>query len=170
MLSKFPALAVIVASFLLFGPSAARAESQDGAALLKALDGTHVTLEEGLKASEIAGRPISAKFEIEGGRLQLSVYTASNDGFREALISTSTGIMMSAEKITDTNDLKDAGAQTEAMRAAKVPLLVAANKVATRTQGARLVGVTPVLVDGRPVAKVTMAKAGALTTVNEDIK
>src|ERR1051326_620750 len=99
MLSKFPALAVIVASFLLFGPSAARAESQDGAALLKALDGTHVTLEEGLKASEIAGRPISAKFEIEGGRLQLSVYTASNDGFREALISARHAIKLPSQTL-----------------------------------------------------------------------
>jgi hypothetical protein len=170
MLNKFSALVVIISSFLVLGVPAAQADTKDDAALMKALDGTQVTLEEGLKASEIAGNPISAKFEIEGGRLQLSVYTESNDGFREALISLNTGVLMSAKKISDTDDLKDAGAQTEAMRAAKVPLLDAAKKVTTRTQGSRIVSLTPALVDGRPVAKVTLAKTGALKTVNEDIK
>src|SRR5258708_7212056 len=66
MFRRVPELACIVASCVLLGHAAARADNQNDAALLKALDGTQVTLEEGLKASEIAGEPISAKFEIEG--------------------------------------------------------------------------------------------------------
>jgi hypothetical protein len=170
MLNRFSALVVIISLILVLGSPAARADAKDDAVLLKALDGLQVTLEDGLKASEVAGQPISAKFEIEGGRLQLSIYTASNDGFREALISTSTGVLMSAEKITDTDDLADAGAQTEAMRAATVPLLAVAKKAAAQTQGSRVVSVTPTQLGGRPVAKVTLVRAGALITVNEDIK
>jgi hypothetical protein len=72
---------------MLLGHPAARADNKNDAALLKALDSTHVTLEEGLKASEIAGEPISARFEIENGDPRLSVYTTSNDCYREVRIS-----------------------------------------------------------------------------------
>jgi len=37
--------------------------------------GARVPLERGLAASAGHGRPISAKFEMEQGKLQLSVYT-----------------------------------------------------------------------------------------------
>src|SRR6266567_2992594 len=170
MFGKTSAFVAIIALFLFVGPAATQADTKDDAALLKALDSTHVTLEEGLTASEVAGQPISAKFEIEGGRLRLSVYTVSGDGYREALVSTSTGVMMSAEKITDTGDLADAGAQNQAMRAAKVSLLAAAQMAATQTKGSRSISVMPMLLDGQPVAKVPLATGGALKSVNEDIK
>jgi hypothetical protein len=170
MLSKTPVFSCIIASFLLLGYPAARADTKTDAALLKALDGTQVTLEEGLKASEIAGEPISAKFEIEDGRLQLSVYTTSSDGYREVLVSMFTGVLMSAQKITDADDLAAARVQSDAIRAAKVSLRAATEKAATQSKGSRSVSVTPELLEGRPVAKVTLVKAGELTTVNEDIK
>jgi hypothetical protein len=34
-----------------------------------------VTLEQGLATSKKNGKPLSAKFEIENGKLQLSIYT-----------------------------------------------------------------------------------------------
>jgi hypothetical protein len=129
-----------------------------------------VTLEEGLKASEISGEPISAKFEIEDGHLQLSVYATANDGYREVLVSTSTGVLMSAEKITDADDLAAARAPSQAIRAAEVSLRTAAETAAAQTKGSRGVSVTPELLDGRPVAKVTLLKAGELTTVRQDIR
>jgi hypothetical protein len=51
------------------------------------------------------GRPISAKFEIAKGRLQLSVYAATGEGYAEVFISTSTGVLMATEKMTDSEDL-----------------------------------------------------------------
>ena len=170
MFRKIPMLVCIVASCVLLGHPVARADNKNDAALLKALDGTHVTLEEGLKASEIAGEPISAKFEIEDGHLQLSVYTTSNNGYREVLVSTQTGVLMSAEKITDSDDLAHARTQSLAIRAAKISLRTATETVASQTKGARSVSVTPELLDGRPVAKVTLVNAGQLTTVNQDIR
>jgi hypothetical protein len=43
--------------------------------LAEAMEDTTVTLQQGVTAAASVGRPISAKFEIEDGRLQLSIYT-----------------------------------------------------------------------------------------------
>src|SRR6266568_4148802 len=97
-------VAVIVAAGV---PAAASAETGDQAALARALQGTKTTLEAGLKTSEREGKPISAKFEIEDGKLQLSVYTEKSGGFAEAVLDPATGSTVKAEKITDNNDLKE---------------------------------------------------------------
>ena len=60
----------------------ARAEESDLAAAMK--DAT-ATLQGGIKASESEGIPLSAKFEIEDGKLQLSVYTMKGDSFMEVV-------------------------------------------------------------------------------------
>src|SRR5438552_2126737 len=44
-------------------------------ALIKLLDAAKINLQQGLAASEAQGQPISAKFEVDEGKLQLSVYT-----------------------------------------------------------------------------------------------
>jgi len=46
--------------------------SQERAQLAKALTGAKVTLHSGLQTSASQGKPISAKFEVEDGKLQLS--------------------------------------------------------------------------------------------------
>jgi hypothetical protein len=51
-----------------------RAEDNPGA-LAKALPEVSISLAEGLKLSEREGKPVSGKFELENGALQLSVYT-----------------------------------------------------------------------------------------------
>jgi hypothetical protein len=63
-----------------FGFQRAQA-AEDAAALAKALPETTVSLEQGLTTSEREGKPISGKFEIEDGALQLSVYTAKDGKF-----------------------------------------------------------------------------------------
>jgi hypothetical protein len=45
------------------------------------LDTAKINLQEGLAASEQQGKPISAKFEVDDGKLQLSVYTAKEGKF-----------------------------------------------------------------------------------------
>ena len=46
-------------------------ESQE--ALINLLDTSKINLQQGLAASEAQGQPISAKFEVDEGKLQLSV-------------------------------------------------------------------------------------------------
>ena len=57
------------------------AEGGDPAALAAAIKNATATLQGELKASEGQGTPISAKFEIEDGKLQLSVYTMKVNDF-----------------------------------------------------------------------------------------
>src|SRR6202047_1261113 len=47
---------------------------KDKAELATAVSGAKVTLEQGLMVSKKNGKPVSAKFEIENGKPQLSVY------------------------------------------------------------------------------------------------
>ena len=77
------------------------AEGGDEAALAAAMKNASATLQGGLKASEAQGTPISAKFEIEDGKLQLSIYTMKGNDFVEIVADPNTGAIAKAEKITD---------------------------------------------------------------------
>ena len=56
------------------GPAEPAMTDKDKAELATAVSGAKVTLEQGLMASKKNGKPVSAKFEIENGKPQLSVY------------------------------------------------------------------------------------------------
>ena len=56
---------------------------QGRVALAAALKNVKGTLESGLKAGERVGRPISAKFVVEDGTLQLSLLIVKDDGISE---------------------------------------------------------------------------------------
>jgi lipopolysaccharide export LptBFGC system permease protein LptF len=69
----------------------ARAEESDSAALAAAMKDATATLQGGIRASESEGTTISAKFEIEDGKLRLSVYTMKGDSFMEVVADPKTG-------------------------------------------------------------------------------
>jgi hypothetical protein len=71
--------------------------------LAVAMKSTTTTLQGGLRAQ---GTPISAEFEIEDGRLQLSVYTMKGDTLTEVVADSSKGAIKEAETIKDVDDLK----------------------------------------------------------------
>jgi hypothetical protein len=146
----------------------ASAES-DPAALATALKDTTTTLQGGLKASEREGTPISAKFEIEDGNLQLSVYTMKDDGFTEVVADPKSGAVKEAEKIKDADDLKDATTQKAAMAKAKVSLVVAAENAVKSNTGSRAVGIYPQLQNGHPVAEVTLLQGTTMKKVTEKL-
>jgi hypothetical protein len=68
------------------GLAQAADEAQEHAELAKALTGTKVYLQDGLMASASHGKPISAKFEVDNGKLQLSVYTMKGNSFSEVSV------------------------------------------------------------------------------------
>src|SRR5438270_6078938 len=133
----------------------ARAEG-DPAALAAAVNDTTATLQGGLKASEPEGTPISAKFEIDDGKLQLSVYTMKGTDFMEIVADPTTGAIAKAEKITDSDDLKAASSQKAAMARAKVPLLAVAETAVKANTGAQAVSIFPELNNGQAIAEVTL--------------
>jgi hypothetical protein len=134
-----------------------RAEDNPGA-LAKALPEASVSLDRGLKASEREGKPISGKYELEDGALQLSVYTMKGDQFSEVIVDHKTGAIKKAEKITDPDDLKNAKEQSEAMANARLSLEKAVADATAANAGYSAVSVVPTLDGGKPVANITLMK------------
>jgi hypothetical protein len=149
------------------GTAPARAEGGDPAALAAALKDTAATLQGGLKASEREGTPISAKFEIEDGKLQLSVYTMKGDAFIEITEDPKADGTAKVEKITDAEDVEAAAAQKAAMAKAKLPLLAATETAVKANVGFRAVSIFPQLQDGHPVAEVTLVRGATFKKVME---
>src|SRR5437899_8994331 len=133
-------------------------DEQEGnqAAVAKAVLGARVPLERGLAASASHGRPISAKFEMEEGKLQLSAYTMKDGKFFEVIVDHNTGKVVKAEPIAEGEDYTASQTQSEAMAKAKVPLRAAVAQALRSNVGFRAVGVTPSLKNGRAAADVTL--------------
>jgi hypothetical protein len=171
MMSRAVQLVSIIAAIRFWGPAAvpAWAEEGDPAALAAAMKNATATLQGGLKASEAQGTPISAKFEIEDGKLQLSVYTMKGNDFMEVVADPKTGAIAKAEKITDAEDLKEATAQKAAMAKAKVPLLTAAETAVNANAGSRAVSIVPELKNGQATAEVTLLAGTTFKKVTEKL-
>ncbi len=167
-MSKAVRLALCVAA-VGFWSDPAWAEAGESAALAAAMKDASATLQVGLKASEREGTPISAKFEIEDGKLQLSVYTMKGDGFMEVVADPKTGAIAKAEKITDAGDLKAAATQKAAMAKAKVPLLTAADTAVKANAGFRAVSIYPGLKGGQATAEVTLLQGTTFKKVSEKL-
>lgn len=146
----------------------ARAE-EDAAALAKALPEASVPLHQGFVASEREGKPISGKYELEDGALQLSVYAAKDGKFIEVIVDHKSGAIKKAETITDADDLKNAKGQNEAMAAAKVSLSNATLAAANANTGYIAVQAIPTMKNGHPVAEIKLMKGEAAKEVEQKL-
>jgi hypothetical protein len=171
MTSRAVPFIVLVATISLWSVvgATARAEEGDPAALAAAMKNATATLQGGLRASEAQGTPISAKFEIEDGKLQLSVYTMKGNDFMEVVADPNTSAIAKAEKITDADDLKEATEQKAAMTKAKVPLLNATETAVTANAGYRAVSIVPELKNGQATAEVTLLQGTTIKKVTEKL-
>ena len=143
-------------------------DEQEGnqAAVAKAVLGARVPLERGLAASASHGQPISAKFEMDEGKLQLSVYTMKDGKFFEVIVDHTTGKVVKADPIAAGEDYTAAQSQSAALAKAKGSLRAAAEQALRGNAGFRALSVTPSLKDGRALAEVTLAKGEELKTVS----
>jgi hypothetical protein len=162
-------LLVAAIGFLSAAIVPAWAEGGDEAALAAAMKNAAATLQGGLKASEAQGTPISAKFEIEDGKLQLSVYTMKGNDFMEIIADPNNGAIAKAEKITDAGDIKDAAEQKAAMAKAKVPLLNATDTAVNANAGSRAVSIVPEMKNGQATAEVTLLQGTTFKKVMEKL-
>jgi hypothetical protein len=151
-------------------PAFAIGPDQEQAELASALSGVKVSLQQGLTASESEGQPISAKFEVEDGKLQLSVYTAKEGKFFEVIVDHVTGKIAKVEPIGEGEDLTHAMSQKAAMDRAKVKLGDAAVKSMGQAKGQAenvlIVSAVPELKDDRPVASVVLLAGKRFSTVS----
>jgi hypothetical protein len=121
-------IAALAASFAGHQVAFAVGPEEEQAKLANAMSGVRVSLQLGLKASEPEGQPISGKFEVEDGKLQLSVYSAKEGKFFEVIVDHMTGNIVKVEPIIEGEDLTHAKSQKAAMDRAKVKLTDAAEK------------------------------------------
>ena len=169
--SALGVIAAMVAS--LAGQRSARAVSpeQEQAELASSLSGVKVSLQQGLKASEPEGQPISGKFEVEDGKLQLSVYTAKEGKFFEVIVDHMTGNIAKVEPITEGEDLIHAKLQKAAMDGAKVKLSDAAEKAKGQVKGPDgdviVVSVVPLLKGKSPEASIVLLTGKRFSTASE---
>jgi hypothetical protein len=164
---------VLIGSIIscLSGPVVAQDEDDEPDLVILgiALADAPMSLAKGLEASEPSGKPISAKFENADGDVQLSIYTATADGFIETTINPKSGAVVSTEPITDADDLTHANAQQAAMAKATVSLQAAAEKAVNEKPDSRAVSVVPELRDGRPIAVVKLLRTKDVVTAMEPL-
>ena len=145
------------------------ATAEDNAVDWKALSGAKVSLGKGLAAAQREGKPVSGKFEVEDGKLQLSTYTAKAGKFEEVIVDYKTGKIAKTEEIKEGEDLTHATAQDKAMAAAKTSLRSAVSKAVKSNKGYRAVSAVPSLNDGKPIATIVLQNAKGTKTVTEKL-
>jgi hypothetical protein len=104
------------------------------------------------------GMSLSAKYEIDDGAFQLSVYAVKADGtsFVEVIVDCDAAFVAKVIDITDGGDLAAAQAQKMVMARARRALATATSSAVTANAGYRAVIATPIVRAGRPIAEVTL--------------
>lgn len=138
-------------------------------ALIKTFGAAKSPLQQGLTASEQEGQPISGKFEVDDGKLQLSIYTTKDGKFSEVLIDHVTGKVAKVEPITAGDDLAAANSQSAAMAKAKTSLKEAVDKAVSQSADFRAVSAMPSLKDGHPVASIVLLKGEQFKTIQQSL-
>jgi hypothetical protein len=153
------------------GHNAILADDEDEAqeALIKTMGAAKISLQQGLEASEQQGQPISAKFEIDNGKLQLSIYTAKEGQFSEVLVDYLTGKILKVEPLQGSDDLKAAREQSAAMANAKLSLKTAVDITMSESASVRAVNVVPVMKDGHPMASIDVLSYNEIRAIQQPL-
>ena len=162
-------VSLLVAAFLIVPLAYAEDSAVEAQKLADHVKHAKVSLERGLQVSEKEGKPISGKFELEDGKLQLSVYTEKSGKYYEVVVDHTSGKIAKVEEITSGDDLEAAKTQAEAMTKAKRSLRDATRAAEKAHKGFHALSVTPSLKDGHPLATVVVNKDHETRTVTEKL-
>lgn len=167
------ALAILMCAALAHAQENEAEEREEAArnapALAAAMKDATVSLAGGLKASEKEGTPISGKFEVEDGKLQLSVYTTKEGRFFEVVIDHKSGKVLKTEAITEGEDLTAAKEQMQAMAKTKRSLVEVVTKAEKANPGYKAVSITPEVERGAVHADVVLIKGKESKEVEEKL-
>jgi hypothetical protein len=161
---------VIVLTAVVISSAAMAGDVYEGhAALAAAFKRVKGTLEGGLKAAERVGTPISARFVLEDGMLQLSLLIEKDDGFSEFNLYPAVGMINEVVDIVDPGKIGAATAQKRAIDSGTISLFAATQSAVRANQGFRAISVSPMLSEGRPVAVVTLLGPNGFRVVTEKL-
>jgi hypothetical protein len=160
VMPKIPAaLSWILALTLWTIPAIAAMSDKEKAELAPVVSGSKVTLEQGLAASKKSGKPVSAKFEVENGKPQLSVYTIKDGSkYFEVIVDQTSGEIAKADPITGGDDLTEAKKQNDGMFRATREIREAVKEAKRDNPGYNAVSVWSEMKDNHSVATVTLVK------------
>ena len=135
-------------------------QEQEGGptALAKAVVGAKISLEQALDVVSRDGKPLSARFEIEDGMLQVSIYRVKKDQFAEVILDPDTGAVAEVDPITSGSDYNVAQDRNAVMTKAKRSLRAVLTQSVNGNVGFRAAIVVPSFKDGHPVAAITLVK------------
>jgi len=169
MLNRASHMGIVLLTCALTASTGLAQGRQGQAALGKAVASAKVSLDQGLAASESLGKPISAKFELDKGKLQLSVYVMKGTAFSEAIVDYTSGKITEQTPITEGEDLAHAKSQTAAMAKATHSLRDAVGTALKANPKFRVVSVMPSMAAGHPKAAVVLAMGQTFKTVSEPL-
>ena len=140
-------------------PAIAAMSDKEKAELAPVVAGAKVTLEQGLLTSKKNGKPVSAKFEVENGKPQLSVYTIKDGSkYFEVIVDQTSGEIAKADPIAGGDDLTEAKKQNDGMFRATRELREAVKEAKRDNPGYNAVSVWSEMKDNHSVATVTLVK------------
>jgi hypothetical protein len=160
MMPKIPTSLLLVLAFAFWTiPVGAAMSDKEKAELAPIVSGAKVTLEQGLAASKKNGKPVSAKFEIENGKPQLSVYTVKDGSkYFEVIVDQTSGEIAKTEPITGGDDLANAKKQNDGMFRATRELREAVKEAKRDNPGYSAVSVWSEMKDNHSMATVVLIK------------
>ena len=138
-------------------------------AVAAAMNEATVSLAAGLSASEAQGTPISGKFELEDGKLQLSIYTMKGGKFYEVVVDHKTGKIATTEAITGGEDLAAARHQAEAIAKSKHSLREAVAEAEQANAGYKAISVEAEIEDGEVQADLLLLRGAQPKYVEEKL-
>jgi len=164
------ALLTFLAAGLLMGTAEPAMTDKEKAELATAVSGAKVTLEQGLMVSKKNGKPVSAKFEIESGKPQISVYIVKDGSkYSEVIVDHTSGEIAKAEPITGGDDLTEAKKQSDGLFRATREIREAVKEAKHDNPGYLAVSVWPEMKDGHSMANVLLVKDNDWKTAVVDL-
>ena len=137
--------------------------------LIKAMPQAKVPLAQGIKDAEKGGKAISAQYEVDEGKFQLSVFVSKGDDINEVVVDYTTGAIKSSDKLADPDDIKDAKKQVAAMAKAKTSLADAVAAAVKANPGYEAIRVVPRVSGGEAQAAVTLLKGSSVKKTTEKL-
>ena len=168
------AVFIVLLAGLLLGHSnsiagTSQEEEQNRTGLARAVIGAKASLAQGLATVTRKAKPLSARFEIEDGRLQISVYRVKDGQFSEVILDPDTAAIDEVDPITSGNDYTVAQNRSAALTNAKRSLSEAVGGALHGYPGFHAVSVVPTLKNGHPVAEIAVTNGNVWKTVTEKL-
>jgi hypothetical protein len=150
-------------------PVGAAMSDKEKADLAPVVTAAKVTLEQGLATSKKNGKPVSAKFEIENGKPQLSVYVVKDGNkYSEVVVDHNSGEIAKADPISG-DDLAAAKKQADGLFRATRELREAVKEAKRDNPGYQAVSVWSEMKESHSIATVLLVKDNDWKTVVNDL-